>query len=153
MILSVLVSCGAGENVAKSGTASIVIETSGEGSEKFVVYEVDLSILENRDEGALSLLEYICSQKNSTLYYSATWGGGYGAYISSIGPLNPIAANGEYISVYTSEECDFAVPTEYFPTVSTAVFEDMTLKYSGVGISSMTVKDGTVIMFRLEKYS
>ena len=153
MILSVLVSCGAGENVAKSGTASIVIETSGEGSEKFVVYKVDLSLLENRDEGALSLLEYICSQKDSTLYYSATWGGGYGAYINSIGPLNPIAANGEYISVYTSEECDFAVPTEYFPTVSTAVFEDMTLTYSGVGISSMTVKDGTVIMFRLEKYS
>ena len=152
MILSVLVSCGAGENVAKSGTARIVIETQNAGEEKYVVYEVDLSLLENRTGGALSLLEYVSGKEGSTLYYSATWGGGYGAYINSISPLYPDSLSNEYISVYTTEECDFAVPTEYSPTVATVAYEGLTLTYAGVGISSMTVNDATVILFRIEKY-
>ncbi len=152
MMLCVLASCGVGENVAKRGTASIVIETQNEGEEKYIVYEVDLSLLESRDEGALSLLEYIGAQENSTLYYSVNFGGGYGAYVNSISPLYPDALFNEYVCVYTSEECDFAVPTADFPTVQSAIYGGVTLKYSGVGISSMTVKDGTVILFRLEKY-
>jgi hypothetical protein len=80
------------------------------------------------------------------------YGGGYGAYINSISPLNPDALANEYIGIYTTEECDFSVPTEYFPTVSTVTYGDATLTYSGVGISSMTIKDGTVILFRLETY-
>jgi len=151
-LLTLLVSCSEG-NVAKSGSAKIVIESSQADDRKYTVYDVDLSLLENRSEGVLSLLEYISSQKDSTLYYSATWGGGYGAYINSIGALNPDTTSGEYVAVYTSEECDFSVPTEYFPTVSTAVYQEKTLTFSGVGISSMTVNDGSVILFRIESYS
>ena len=151
LVLSALISCSS-ESVAKTGTAKIVVEYSGEGGITYDVYDVDLSLLEKRSEGALSLLEYIASQQGSKLYYSVNFGGGYGAYINSIGALYPVSSNGEYISVYTTEECDYAVPTEYFPTVSTASYGEKTLTYSGVGISSMTVNDGTVIMFRLEKY-
>ena len=150
--ITMLLSCGATGNVAESGTATIVIETANTGNDKYIVYEVDLSLLENKDEGALSLLEYISAQENSTLYYSATWGGGYGAYVNSIGSLSPLPNSTEYISIYTSEECDFAVPSEYTPVVPTVNYGEVTLKYSGVGISSMTINDGTVVLFRLESY-
>ena len=98
------------------------------------------------------MLEYISSQEGSTLYYSATWGGGYGAYINTIASLYPDSSSGEYIAIYTTEECDFSVPTEYFPTVSTVTYKEKTLTFSGVGMSSMTVNDGSVILFRIEKY-
>ena len=142
-----LMSCGGG-NVADKGIAKIVVEN---GENDYTVYEVDLSKLEERGEGAISLLEYVASQKDSTLYYNVQWGGGYGAYITAIGSLNPDPAS-EYISVYTSEEKDFAVPTDYAPTVSTVAYGEMTLTYSGVGLSSMSVKDGTVILFRVESF-
>ncbi len=150
-MLSAFASCGK-KKVAEGGTASIVIETENEGEGKYEVYEVDLSLLENRDEGVLSLLEYISAKEGSTLYYSVNYGGGYGAYINSISSLYPDALASEYIGVYTTEERDFSVPTEYFPTVSTVTYGDRTLTFSGVGISSMTVKDGTVILFRIERY-
>lgn len=144
-----LVSCSGG-NVADSGTATVVIETGLE-ADPYHVYEVDLSKLEKRDEGVLSLLEYIAGEKDSTLYYSANFGGGYGAYIDSIDVLTPDPQS-QYVAVYTTVKKDFAVPTEWAPTVSTAKYGEMTLTYSGVGISSMTVNDGTVILFRLEGF-
>ena len=152
LLLSVLASCAAGENVAKSGEALIVIELMEGGEICYETYKVDLSAIENHSEGALSLLEYVGSQEGSKLYYSLNFGGGYGAYVNSISSLSPNAASSEYIAVYTTEECDFSVPTEYFPTVSTTVYDGRTLTFSGVGISSMTVNDGTVILFRLESY-
>ena len=145
-----LASC-AGGNVASSGTATVVIETGAEGDEKYQTYSVDLSKLQNRNEGALSLLEYIASLEGSTLYYNVQWGGGYGAYITAIGSLSPNPMS-EYIAVYTSEEKDFAVPDAYMPTVSTVAYGEMTLTYSGVGISTMTINDGTVVLFRLQGF-
>lgn len=142
-----LASCGRG-NVASKGMAKIVIEKA-EGD--YTVYEADLSKLERRDEGAISLLEYIASLEGSTLYYNVQWGGGYGAYITSIDTLNPNPAN-QYIAIYTTEEADFAVPTEWSPTVATAKYENITLTYAGVGLSSMHINDGTVILFRLEGF-
>lgn len=150
MALLALASC-AGGNVAEKGTATLVIETGAEGADKYVVYNVDLALLEERNEGALSLLEYLAAQEGSTLYYSATWGGGYGAYLNSIGSLAPDASK-EYIAVYTSVEKDFAVPSEWAPTVATVKYKDATLTYSGVGISSMTIEDGAVVLFRVEGF-
>ena len=142
----ILTSCGT-ENVAAHGTATVVIE---ERDGSFTTYGVDLSLLENRSEGALSLLEYLASIEGSTLYYNAQWGGGYGAFLTSIGKLTPEGK--EFISVYTSEEGDFATPTEWAPVVPSVVYEGRTLCSSGFGISSMTVKDGTVILFRIDTY-
>ena len=152
MVLSGFVSCGAEGTVAESGTAKVVIETAAESDAKYLVYEVDLSKLEKRNDGALSLLEYIGEQEDSTLYVSLNFGGGYGAYVNSIASLYPDAAAGEYVGVYTSVESDFSVPTEYMPVVPTLSYEGKTLAYSRVGISSMTIEDGTVVLFRLEKY-
>ncbi|MBE6644121.1 MAG: hypothetical protein E7612_01925 [Ruminococcaceae bacterium] len=148
MIAASLTSCLGGD-VAETGTAKIVVEN---GENDYTVYDVDLSKLEKHDEGAISLLEYEASREGSTLYYNVQWGGGYGAYITSIGSLNPDATKNQFIALYTSEAADFAVPTEYAPTVATVKYGDMTLTYAGVGLSSMTVKDGTVILFRLESY-
>ena len=145
--LFALASCNEG-SVADKGTAKIVIEN---GEDNYTVYEVDLSELTKRDEGAISLLEYLASQEDSTLYYNVQWGGGYGAYITSIGALSPNPSN-QYIALYTSEEVDFAVATEWTPTVSTVSYENKTLTFSGVGLSSMHIKDGTVILFRVEGF-
>ena len=147
MLLVMLVSCFGGETAA-TGTAKIVIEN---GENDYTVYEVDLSKLEKRDEGALSLLEYLASLEGRTLYYNVQWGGGYGAYITSIGSLNPDPTC-EFVALYTTEEADFAVPTEWSPTVATATYGETTLTYAGVGLSSMHVNDGTVILFRLEGF-
>ena len=147
IMLIALVSCGGG-NVASTGNAKIVVEKA-EGD--YTVYDVDLSKLENRDEGAMSLLEYVASLEGSTLYYNVQRGGGYGAYITSIDTLTPNPMN-QYIAIYTTEKEDFAVPTEWTPTVPTVKYGEMTLTYTGVGLSSMHVQDGTVILFRLEGF-
>ena len=147
LVLMSLASCFGGE-VALEGTAKLVVEgTDG----NHTVYEVDLSLLEKHDEGAISLLEYVASKEGSTLYYNVQWGGGYGAYITSIGALTPDPSC-QFIAIYTTESEDFAVPSEWTPIVPTAKYGDMTLTYSGVGLSSMHVKDGTVILFRMEGF-
>ena len=144
-----LVSCSG--NVAASGTAYIIIENGTGATEPYTVYEVDLGRVENKNEGAMALLEYVASLEESTLYYSVNFGGGYGAYVNSIGTLYPEGA--EFVAVYTSNEADFAVPDAYMPVVKTVDYNGQTLTYSGVGISQMSIKDGTVVLFRLESYS
>lgn len=148
-VLLCLVSCGG--NVAANGTAYVVIENGAGAHEPYTVYEVDLTKVENKNEGALALLEYIASLEDSTLYYSASWGGGYGAYVNSIGTLYPVGA--QFIAVYTSNEADFATPDAYMPVVKTVEYDGMTLTYSGFGISQMRINDGCVVLFRLESYS
>ena len=147
MLALSLTACVSG-GVGSSGTATIVIE-GADGS--YTTYDVDLSKLEKRDEGVISLLEYVASMEGSTLYYNVQWGGGYGAYITSIDTLTPNPMN-QYIAIYTTEKEDFAVPTEWTPTVPTVKYGEITLTYTGVGLSSMHVKDGTVILFRLEGF-
>lgn len=150
LALAVMLICFAscGGDVALSGNATIVIETA---EDTYAVYEVDLSKLLRHDEGAISLLEYIALLEGSTLYYNVQWGGGYGAYITSIDALNPDPTN-QYIAIYTNEAADFAVPSEWSPTVPTVIYEGKTLTYVGVGLSSMHVKDGTIILFRIEEF-
>lgn len=147
MIATSLVSCMGGD-IDSDGMAKIVIEN---GENDYTEYDVALSKLERRDEGALSLLEYIASEEGGTLYYNVQWGGGYGAYITSIGSLTPDPTC-QYIAIYTTEAADFAVPTEWSPTVATANYGDTVLTFAGVGLSSMSIKDGTVILFRLEGF-
>lgn len=148
LVLALALTACTGGDVGLEGTATLVIE-GRDGA--YTTYEVDLSKLERHDEGAISLLEYVASLEGSTLYYNVQWGGGYGAYVTSIGSLSPDPSC-EYISLYTSESADFAVPTEYMPTVSTVEYSGKTLTYAGVGLSSMHINDGTVILFRVEGF-
>ncbi len=139
-----LVSCGVGGTVADSGKAKVVIENA---DKTYTVYEVDLGELTKRDEGAASVLEHLATLEGSTLYYSLSLGGGYGAYVTSIGSLYPDSTH-QYVALYTNMEEDFDVASG----TSSLTYEGEMLKYAGVGLSSMTVKDGTVILFRLEEF-
>ncbi len=144
LLLSMLASC-AGGDVALDGVAKVVIETEASGDGKYIVYAVELSKLENRDEGVLSLLEYI-KENNADFDYSVT-DGIYGAYVDRISQLSPSSAKNEYIGVYTTEAADATTGTE------DRVFAmNLTFYYAGVGISSMTVSDGTVVLFRIGSY-
>lgn len=147
MLCCALVSC-AGGNVAKSGEATILVD-KGDGD--YTVYSVELSELEKHDEGAATLLEYLSTQKGTDLYYTVQLGGGYGAYITSINSLKPDPLC-EYIAVYTSEASDFSVSSDGMEMPSVK-YGEVELKYSGVGISEMNIKDGTVVMFRLESFA
>lgn len=140
-----LVSCSGG-NVAKSGTATILVDNGGGD---YTSYSVDLSKLEERENGAISLLEYLSKQEGTALRYTAE-SGAYGAYITSVNELKPDPLS-EYISIYTSEESDFSVSSDgmEMPGVK---YGDVELKYSGVGLSEMTIRDGTVVMLRLESF-
>jgi len=147
VLVCALASC-ADTNVASSGEATLLVD-NGDGD--YTVYTIDLSMLEKRDEGALSLLEYLSVQKGTDLYYSTQSGGGYGAYITSINALNPDPLC-EYIAIYTSEEADFTVSADGME-IPSIMYNDTELKYSGVGISEMKIKDGTVVMLRLESFA
>lgn len=137
-------SCGGG-GVDKKGTATILVDNGGGD---YTSYSVNLSEVEG-EEGALSLLEYLSTKKGTDLYYT-TQSGAYGAYMTGINALIPDPLS-EYIAVYTNEEADFPVSTDSM-AMPGVEYKDTELKYSGVGISEMTVKDGTVIMFRLESF-
>ena len=69
----------------------------------------------------------------------------YGAYVTEIGSLKN-GTDGGYIMIYTTASKDCY---EGGPTVT---YEGTTLGQSGFGLSQMSVKDGTVILFRLEVY-
>ena len=65
LTLLALASCSAPTgNVAKKGTATIVIE----GADDYQTYSVDLSELTERDEGAYTLIKHVSEKENSTLY-------------------------------------------------------------------------------------
>lgn len=127
--------------VAGEGGATVVIEDI----DGYDVYTVDLSKINAEDRGALAILEYLSENEGMSLdYVDSTYGG----YVNAIGSLAPSAAANEYVAIYTSEEADFGVA----PFDTKAEYDGMTLTASGVGISSMTVRDGTVILFRIESY-
>ncbi len=145
-LIFALASCAGGGLVAEKGTVKLVIEN---GEKAYTVYEIDLAKLEDREGGAVALLEY--ARVNCGLEYK-TDDAGYGAYITEIGSIKQDYTTGEYIILYTTETADFAVPTADMPVVPTVDYGEVLLTSAGVGLSSMHVSDGTVILFRLESY-
>lgn len=137
MILG-LVSCGA--VVGEQGDVTFVIENR-DGS--YDVYKMYLEDVENRDKGALGVIESLNARENNPLPVDMS-----GTMMKSIGSLEPDASKGEYIFIYTSLEKDFG--TGDF--ASTIEYEGQTLTMAGVGIESMSVEAGTVILFRIETW-
>lgn len=142
IIALALTSCG--ENVAYFGNATVVIENK---SGEYQVFDIDLSKLDSRDEGVISLLEYLCADEENNFSFSASWGA-YGAYLTAVGDISEDKMNGKYIYVYTS----FGDNYDTSVWVRTVSYGDIVLKTSGVGVSKMTVKDGTIILFRIEGF-
>lgn len=103
------------------------------------VFEVNISDVEIT-EGALSVLKYL--KGKGELDFEATEST-YGAYLTKVGD---VVANDEefvYVAIYTSVDSDKDV-SAYATTVE---YEGITLTSSGLGISSMSVKDGAVLYF------
>ena len=136
-----LFSCG---KVAEAGKVTVVIETA-EG--KYEAYEAELEGVENKEKGAVAILEALSSRKDRPLALEMT-DGAYGKMILSIGGLVPDATKNEFIAIYTSREADFDV-SEYAKSIE---YNGRTLTTSGLGISSMSAEDGTVILFRIETW-
>ena len=143
LMLGCLCSCNLINNsVAEEGDVTIVIENV-DGS--YDVYDIVLESVENKGEGVKGIIEHL--NKGDDKLYVEMVNGTYGAYISAIGSIKEDAASGSYVMVYTSIASD---SYEGAPTVD---YEGKTLYQSGVGMSSMNVESGTVVLFRLETYS
>ena len=143
LMLCCLCSCDLFKNsVAEEGDVTVVIENS-DGS--YGVYDLVLENVRNKDEGVKGILEHL-NKGDDKLYLEIT-DSTYGAYVSAIGSIKEDMASGSYVMVYTSIETD---SYEGSPTVD---YEGTTLYQSGVGISSMNVESGIVVLFRLETYS
>ena len=143
LMLGCLCSCNLINNsVAEEGDVTIVIENV-DGS--YDVYDIVLESVENKNEGVKGILEHL--NKGDDKLYVEMVDSTYGAYVSAIGNIKEDAASGSYVMLYTSIASD---SYEGAPTVD---YDGTTLYQSGVGMSSMNVESGTVVLFRLETYS
>lgn len=143
LIITTLTSCSLffGE-VADEGSVTIVVESEN-GS--YTVYEAELNKVENKSEGTKGLVEYLSNLDKNPLYLEMQ-DSTYGAYVTAIGDIKENGAEGKYVMIYTSVASD---SYEGAPTVD---YNGTTLYQSGLGLSGMSIADGTTILFRIEKY-
>lgn len=134
--------CACFGTVADEGKATVVIENR-DGS--YTEYKLDLGDVEDKSEGAASIIEYLAAREENPLEVDMQ-NGSYGKFVNSIGGLTPDTMAGEFISVYTSVEADFGT----FADVGEIDYNGTLLKSAGVGLSSMQVNKDTVILFRVE---
>ena len=125
-------------DVADEGKVTVVVENA-DGT--YEVHNANLDEVENKSEGAKGIIQHL--NKNSNLHLEMV-DSTYGAYVSAIGSIKESFADNKYVMVYTSVAAD---SYEGAPTVQ---YEGVTLYQAGVGLSGMTVEEGTVILFRLE---
>ena len=131
-----------GGDVAEQGDVTVVVEAADGAYE---VYKTYLENVKNKNDGGLGVLENLETREENPLNLKVI-NGSYGAFVEEIGSIKQDAAKGEYIMFYTSLESDSYLGA---PTLE---YEGITLYQSGVGISSIRVESGSVILFRLEKY-
>ena len=145
-----LVSCNGvfggilGGILGESGDVSIVIENR-DGT--YDVYKAYLEDVENKDEGVYGVIQLLMAREKNPLTADVV-DSSYGAYINSIGSLTPDATKNEYVSIYTSLEKDFGT----WEPVGEIDYEGTTLKACGVGLTSMSAEEGTIVLFRIETY-
>ena len=138
IMLAMLTSCSFVGSVGDVGQVTVVVEAADGSCE---VYQTSLENIENKGEGAKGVLEHLETRADNPLSLEMT-NSSYGAYVTAIG--NIAEGGGSYVMVYTSHESDS------YAGASTVEYEGKTLYQSGVGLSTMTVGAGTVILFRLE---
>lgn len=128
-------------DVADDGKVTVVVEAT-DGT--YQVYKTYLESVENKHEGAKGVVEHLNKRGDNPLALEMV-DSTYGAYVSAIGSIKENASEGMYVMVYTSVKADSYAGA---PTVD---YEGTTMYQAGLGLSSMTVEAGTVILFRLEK--
>lgn len=140
-VLAVFTSCDLlFGKVDDSGNFTVVVENS-DGS--FDVFKTNLEEIENNKEGAKGVIEHLNS-RNDRLYLEMV-DSTYGAYVSAIGSIRESTADKMYVIVYTS------VATDSYDGAPTIQYDGVTLYQAGVGLSGMSVNEGGIILFRLEK--
>ena len=145
-----LVSCNGvfdgilGGILGERGDVSIVIENR-DGT--YDVYKAYLEDVENKDEGVYGVIQLLMAKEKNPLTADVV-DSSYGPYVNSIGSLTPDATKNEYVSIYTSLEKDFST----WEPVGEIDYEGTTLKTSGVGLTSMSAEEGTIVLFRIETY-
>ena len=145
MAVSLLSSCSIFGLFADSGEMTVIVE-SEDGS--YTAYSVSLGEVKNKAEGVAGVLEHLRDREEEPLALDMS-DSTYGKYVYGIGGIAEDPTAGKYIPIYTSLEKDFGT----WEDVGTIEYEGITLKSAGVGISSMTVESGIVVLFRLEVYS
>jgi hypothetical protein len=141
LVVMAMTSCGLlwGE-VAEGGDVTVVIENA-DGT--YEVYKTYLEDVENKQEGAKGVIEHLSERENNPLYLEMV-DSTYGAYVSAIGSIKEDGDSSLYVMVYTSVTAD---SYEGAPTLD---YEGITMHQAGLGLSGMSVEEGTVILFRLE---
>ena len=141
LMLSMITSCGLlfGQ-VADSGDISVVIENA-DGT--YDVFDANLDSIENKSEGAKGVIEHLDNKNDS--FKVEMIDSTYGAYVSAIGSIRENPTDAMYVMVYTS------VATDSYEGAPSINYNGVTLYQSGVGLSGMSVSEGVVILFRLEK--
>ena len=142
VVLSSLISCNLlWGDVAEAGDVTVVVEQA-DGS--YDVYYAFLEEVENKNEGAKGIVEHMNARKENALTLTMV-DSTYGAYLSAIGGIAENGAEAMYVIVYTSVAAD---SYEGAPTVD---YNGTTMYQAGLGLSGMSVEEGTIILFRLEK--
>ena len=142
LIICSLASCSLFGSVAETGDVTVVIEKE---NGEYEVYKVYLEDITDKSSGAAAVLEHLSSREKNPLPLDMT-DSDYGKYLYAIGSIRENTAEKKYVMIYTSLEKDFGT----WDGVSTVEYEGITLKSAGVGLSAMSLEEGTVILFRLE---
>ena len=141
MIIMAMTSCDfLWGDVADSGFVTVVIENP-DGT--YDVYKTYLEEVANKQEGAKGIVEHLNAAEENPLYLEMV-NSTYGAYVSAIGSIKEDFTTSTYVMVYTS------VATDSYEGAPTVDYEGVTMYQAGVGLSGMSVEEGTIILFRLE---
>ena len=142
VVIASLSSCGIiFGDVADEGDVTVVVENT-DGN--YDVYKTYLEEVENKGEGAKGVIEHLNNRESNTLHLEMV-DSTYGAYVSAIGSIKESFEDKMYVIVYTS------VASDSYEGAPTVQYEGTTLYQAGLGLSGMTVKSDTIILFRLEK--
>ena len=126
-------------DVADEGNVTVAVENT-DGT--YDVFKINLDKVENKNEGAKGIIEHL-NQENDKFYVEMV-DSTYGAYVSAIGNIKESYEDKMYVIVYTS------VAKDTYEGAPTVQYDGVTLYQAGVGLSGMTVEEGTIILFRLE---
>lgn len=141
--ITALASCGLisifGE-VEDEGEAWVVVEAA-DGS--YEVYKAALKDVENKKEGAKGVLLYLRDREENPLHLVMD----ESSFVTEIGSIKQDVSSGAYVMIYTSVKAD------EMPGMPTVEYDGNTLYSSNFGITGMTVKADTVILFRLEVFA
>ena len=130
-----LIACS---NQLHTGKVRIVINSE---QVEEIVYD-----LKDMDKETFTAFDILLDLKNDGIIDLRYTVSAYGNYLTKVGDISE--GDGYYIVIYTNEQKDKDVSV-YAKTIT---YDGVEVTTSGVGIDMLTVNDGTVLYFNLEKF-